>query len=398
MQTQKQNPRELRGVAIASTEGMITRLNDTTYRVKSQTDLTISYLVIKLDHPIHKINWKCECPDYRYRDVVCKHIHAVRLSQLLRAKVESRNFGFALAMNEPTCLSCGSKSFVKDGLRKNKSGAIQRYTCNSCDYRFTANYGFQKMKNSPKIITLVIDLYTKGCSYRKIVDHLQQFYEIKVNASTILRWIQKYSNIMKEFLDSLDIPALSGHRWLCDETLVNIKDTQPMGKGLYSYAWACMDSDTRFLLALEISKHRSIPDGVKMLKKAQKVAKGRPMAIVTDSYGAYSQIVTTATYSRTKPRPIHVKTKAIAKGMDTIRLERHFGELKSRTKTMRGLGNDQGAKIYADLHRINHNFVKKHMGLNNQTPAQVTGLDLALGQNRWLDLIKISAINKKQHN
>ncbi len=48
-----------------------------------------------------------------------------------------------------------------------------------------------------------------------------------------------------------------------------------------------------------------------------------------------------------------------------------------------------------DLHRINHNFVKPHMGLNNQTPAQVAGINLPLGENKWLDLIKISAKHKK---
>lgn len=35
------------------------------------------------------------------------------------------------------------------------------------------------------------------------------------------------------------------------------------------------------------------------------------------------------------------------------------------------------------------------MALNNQTPAQVAGINLQLGQNKWLDLIKISARYKK---
>jgi hypothetical protein len=55
---------------------------------------------------------------------------------------------------------------------------------------------------------------------------------------------------------------------------------------------------------------------------------------------------------------------------------------------MRGLGNDKGAQTYADLHRIHHNFIKPHMALNNQTPAQVAGIDLQLGQNKWLALIR----------
>lgn len=77
-------------------------------------------------------------------------------------------------------------------------------------------------------------------------------------------------------------------------------------------------------------------------------------------------------------------------------ITRHFGELKNRTKIMRGLGNDRGAQTHADIHRINHNFVKSHIGLNNQTPALVAGINLPLGQNKWLDLIKISASYKKR--
>lgn len=390
---QAQNPRELRGLAIASTEDMVTRINDTAWRVRSQANPTISYLVTKLDHKVHGQYWKCECKDAYYRQVICKHCYACQLSQLLRAKAESKNFGFALALDEPVCLSCASNNIVKDGLRKNKSGAIQRYTCKSCDYRFTVNYGFQKMKNSPKIITLVIDLYMKGCSYRKIVDHLQQFYEVKVNASSVLRWIRKYTNIMKEYIDSLT-PQLSGI-WHADETLINIKDTERTGQGLYSYAWACMDSQTRFLLACEISKHRTSSDGAGMFRKAEQVAKGKPMAIITDSYRGYNDAITDVFYTKTKPRPIHIKTKAIANGMDNVRMERHFGELKNRTKSMRGLGNDQGAQTYMDAHRINHNFLKEHMGLGNQTPAEAVGLDLNLGTNKIENLIRQSAKAKR---
>ncbi len=384
MQAQ-QNPRELRGLAIASTEDMITRIDEITYRVRSQTNVDNSYMVIKLDHPVHKINWKCECPDYRYRDVVCKHIHAVRLSQLLRTKAESKNFGFITELNEPACLSCGAKQLIKSGLRKNKYGDIQRYKCKTCGFRFTVNLGFQKMKNSPKIITLVMDLFVKGCSTRKIVQHLQEFYDLKVDHSTIVRYVQKYTQVIKEFVDSLT-PQLSG-TWHADETLLNVKDTEPMGKGLYSYAWACMDSQTRFLLACEISKHRYASDGTKMFKKAEQVAKGKPMSIITDSYRGYNDAIKGAFYTMAKPRPIHIKTKAIKHGMDNVRMERHFGELKNRTKSMRGLGNDETAQIYADLHRINHNFVKPHMALNGKTPAEVCGI-MVEGKNKWFTLIQ----------
>ena len=41
---------------------------------------------------------------------------------------------------------------------------------------------------------------------------------------------------------------------------------------------------------------------------------------------------------------------------------------------------------------INYNFNRKHMALENKTPAEVSIPNLKLGVNRWLDLIKLSNI------
>ena len=45
-------------------------------------------------------------------------------------------------------------------------------------------------------------------------------------------------------------------------------------------------------------------------------------------------------------------------------------------------------QIFSDLLKINHNFAKPHQGLNDKTPAEVAGIDLKLGQDKYLDLIK----------
>lgn len=73
--------------------------------------------------------------------------------------------------------------------------------------------------------------------------------------------------------------------------------------------------------------------------------------------------------------------------MDNVRIERHLGELKNRTKIMRGLGNDKSAQTYMDIHRINHNFVKPHMALNGKTPVEVCGITIE-GKNKWMTIIQ----------
>ena len=41
---------------------------------------------------------------------------------------------------------------------------------------------------------------------------------------------------------------------------------------------------------------------------------------------------------------------------------------------------------------INYNFVRKHLALDGKTPAEVSILNLKLGVNKWLDLIKLSKV------
>ena len=44
-----------------------------------------------------------------------------------------------------------------------------------------------------------------------------------------------------------------------------------------------------------------------------------------------------------------------------------------------------------DGFRIYYNFIRPHQGLNGMTPAEKANLNLNLGQNKWLSLIKQSA-------
>ena len=41
-------------------------------------------------------------------------------------------------------------------------------------------------------------------------------------------------------------------------------------------------------------------------------------------------------------------------------------------------------------YRLYHNVIRKHMGLNGLTPLEMAKVDLKLGKNRWLDLLKRS--------
>lgn len=374
-----ENPRQQRGLAILARGNQIKRIDACTYRVTSQSG-NGSYLVQR-----HGLGWKCGCPDHLYRGMVCKHIHAVNFSLNLTQMVTSQNFGVAVPEEKPeVCVSCGSTELVKDGLRKNKNGVIQRFLCKSCGHRFVTNYGFQKMKNDPKIITLVMDLYFKGISYRKIVDHLKQFYGLKISHVALIKWIRKYVQLMKSYVDSFT-PQTSGI-WHTDEMTVNLKENKQM-----DWLWNLMDNDTRFLLASQLSKKREIKDARDVFAEAKALAKVMPSFVVTDGLRAYQNAFNKEFFTLRNPRTMHVRLAGLRKETNNNIIERLHGTVRERTKVMRGLDNEDSAQIIIDGNRIYYNFIRPHMALNGLTPAEVANINLQLEQNRWESLIRQSA-------
>ncbi len=371
-----ENPREIRGLAIVSMGSQIKRIDANTYRVKSQNG-NGWYLVKK-----NGLEWTCECPDFVYRHIVCKHLYAVEFSQTLRRKITSENLGIEeVCKPETICKKCGSSKIIKQGLRKNKSGNVQRFLCKECGCKFVLKEsGFHKMKNKPKIVTLALDLYFKGISYRKVVDHLKQFYEIEVSHVAIIKWVKKYTQLMKKYTDSL-IPQTSGI-WHTDEMAINIK-------GKYDWLWNVMDHETRFLLASQISKRREVKDARKVFQQAKQIANGKPQIMVTDGLPAYIKAFKKEFFTLRNPRTKHIAKPRFTDKSNNNRVERMQGSIREREKVMRSLKNREENHII-DGYRIYYNFIRPHQALNGRTPAEEAGINLNLKGNKWLELIKKS--------
>jgi len=59
-----------------------------------------------------------------------------------------------------SCPNCKKDKIRKKGFRQTKErGKQQRYICNSCNYSFTQNNGFWRMKKPEKRIVQAIDTY-----------------------------------------------------------------------------------------------------------------------------------------------------------------------------------------------------------------------------------------------
>ena len=55
---------------------------------------------------------------------------------------------------------------------------------------------------------------------------------------------------------------------------------------------------------------------------------------------------------------------------------------------MRGVQNNETAEALIGGFKAYYNFVRPHQGLEGKTPAEMANLDLGLGENRLLGLIK----------
>ena len=67
-------------------------------------------------------------------------------------------------------------------------------------------------------------------------------------------------------------------------------------------------------------------------------------------------------------------------------------KIKDRVDDFRGLKALWSAPIMMMAITIQHNFIEAHTTLDD-VPCERAGVNLNLGDNRWLDLIKLSSIN-----
>lgn len=384
---QQISQRQVKALAIVGLNNQIKRVNRTTYKVKSQN----SDFWYEVSFPYKADNWTCTCPDYTYRLVECKHIQAVIISKQLRniivtnsdlKEIENPN-------NELICY-CGSMSIIKDGIRKNKSGIIQRFKCKSCGKEWSDNLGFANNKVNSKIITMAIDLYFKGVSLRKIKEHIVMFYGVKVSHVAILGWIRKFGEVVSPFVDQFK-PQLSGV-YHVDEMTIHVRK-EKQEKDHYSWLWNMMDNTTRFWITSRVSHRKEVEDARAVFQEA-KMRVPLPNAVVHDGWQSYDDAFRKEFWFQNRQDIKNIRSVSVRhKGLNQ-KVERLNGIFRDREVVMRGMENNESAQKLINAYRVHYNFVRKH-GSIKQTPAEKAGIKLQLGQNKITNLIRLSTLNKK---
>jgi transposase-like protein/DNA-directed RNA polymerase subunit RPC12/RpoP len=369
MATRLLTTRQERGQQIAKLTGQIQRIDENFYTVKSQNG-NGEYAVTKVCG-----EWLCECLDNKHRKVTCKHIHAVLFSQAVRAEVKVNRV--ITEVNFQKCQYCGSTNIVKNAVRHNQNGDIQRYKCKTCGKRFSINLGFEKMKATPKIVTEAMQLYFTGESYRNVQKFLK-LQGVNVDHSTILRWVKKYVQLMENYLENMK-PNV-GNTWRADEVWMKVK-------GDKKYLFAVMDDETRFWIAQEVADTKHTHDCFNLFNQSKMLMGKQPKTIITDGLHSYS-VAAEVTLDEAK----HIRHIKLKGDIHNNKMERLNGEFRDREKVMRGLKKKNTPIISG--YQIYHNYIRPHEALNGQTPAEACGIQIE-GNNKWITLIQNASKENK---
>jgi putative transposase len=368
--------REARGSEIAHEFGWVQRVDEFAYRVHSQR-LDKEYQVQKTE-----TGWVCSCPDSTYRLLKCKHVWAVEVSWSLREQVKQSIVIQAVKVD--VCLFCASDRLVKDGVRHNKSGDIQKFNCLGCGRYFTVNLGFEGMKHDPKAITTAMQLYFSGESLRSTQKALR-LLGVEVSHVSVLKWIHKYVALMDKYLDKLT-PQVS-NTWRADELYFKVR-------GNMKFLFAMMDDETRFWIAQQVADTKLTADVRPLFAESKRVAGKRPLTLITDGGHHFNLPFKKEFYTNYAPWPQHVRDIRLNGEVHNNKMERMNGEIRDREKVMRGIKR-KDTPIFKGM-QIYHNFIRPHEGLDGDTPADRAGIRV-LGDNRWITIIQNASRVKSNH-
>jgi putative transposase len=392
-QTTQELQRQVRGMEIASINHPIKRINKLNYKIRSQSNEELWYNVTKKYGSNLGLRqegkWICSCPDFQFRSLQCKHICAVLFAKKIRKKVISQDVAPVIVGSSSNleCLKCKSETIVKDGKRHNKKGDSQKYLCRECGYRFVVNTGFENSKKEPKLICASIDLYFKGMSLRKVADHVKQFYGVSISNVSVLRWVQRFADVVSPFVNSLNPPHLGGV-YQVDEMVVHVR-REEIGKGHYQWLWNFMDDSTRFWVSSMVSQRREVSDARDVFADAKSKI-GKTHAVIHDGLPSYNEAFQKEFFTLKNPRVKNIRSISVRNEGLNSRVERLNGTMRDREKVMRGMNTRESSQKIIEAMRIHYNFIRDHSSLG-KTPAEQAGIKMELGENKIESLIKLAS-------
>jgi transposase-like protein len=153
-----------------------------------------------------------------------------------------------------------------------------------------------------------------------------------------------------------------------------------------------LDSQTRFMVANLVMKKRAAGDAQELFKEAREA--GKPELLITDGLQSYHKAFNKEFYDHHQESE-HVVAEGLTARVNNNKVERLNNTVRERVKVMRGLHSDKSAAVFNQGFKAYYNFVRPNQALKGKTPAEVAGIDLKLGGNKWLGLVKKATENGK---
>jgi transposase-like protein len=285
------------------------------------------------------------------------------------------------------CVFCKKSNFARKGFRHTQNrGRIQKYKCLECGKYFTNDDGFYRMRNDENKITAGIDLYFSNLSSRKVRNYFRRHLEHNSSHVTVLDWCRRYTLKVQKYVDALN-PKLSGE-FYADET--EIQRSRKDDKN--DIFWCNIDWETRYISATLYSPNsQNMKDATEFMKRI-KESKRLPKYIQTDAAVFYPTAFKKVFYSRYKENQTsHIINNVNKTGKHNVRIETVFMKIKDRVYDFRGLKALWSAPILLAGIVLQHNFIEEHTTLRDY-PCERAELKLGTGQNRWLGMIRLAAI------
>ena len=367
------NARQQRAKQMMEIPGYAAQVDHGVFEVRSQYTPEKYYLVHDTGDGLI-----CSCPDHQVRNADCKHIKVVLEKIKSKKCYSNQSFKMMDRSKLKLCKYCDSGLIRKDGFRNNKYGKIRIYECKDCKRKFTANFGFEKKQSVDTIITDALEMYFPGMSVRDVSRYYRR-KGIKINHSTIYRWVAQYSKKGSEYVDKI-VPRVGD--WIrADEVFIRVA-------GNMNYLFSTMDDETRFWLIGEMADTKFQHQADKLLVSTVNMTRKSPRAFITDGLPAYASASRRVFGKKT----YHSKNVHLRGQMNNNMMERLNGEIRDREKVFRGL-KKMDTPIIAGL-KLWYNFSKEHGGLGGDVTPSEAALIKVDGCNKWKTIIQNAALDR----
>jgi transposase-like protein len=188
---------------------------------------------------------------------------------------------------------------------------------------------------------------------------------------------------MHKYLDKIT-PQVSD-TWRADELFLKVR-------GDTKYLYAMMDNETRFWIAQQVADTKYTADVTPLFKEGKRIAGKVPHTIVTDGAFNFESAFRSAYRRENEALMVqHIRHVRMSGDKNNNRMKRLNGEIRDREKVMRSLKKTDSPILTG--YQLFHNYVRPHMALENNTPAEKAGIHVK-GKDKWLTIIQNASVEK----